>query len=101
MNEQQHSDFLTALGESFCEYVCPPVPTEYASPHECCEAVWKVVGYNVTPAILASLDDAKICELSVSFGHYFESVAPTTDQIKNAIAKTLFRWPVGSLGESQ
>ena len=80
MNEERHADFLQAMGESFGNRVSPPVPWEAASPHECCEVVWRVVGYNVTPAMLASLDDATIAKLSEMFGRYFESDAPSTDR---------------------
>ena len=37
-----------ALGETF----------EDASPHECCEVVWHVVGNDVTPVVLAALSPA-------------------------------------------
>ena len=92
--------FEQALGETFGEYVSPPVPFEDASPHECCEVVWHVVGCNVTPETLAAIGDAKIEELARSFGEDFECDPPTADQIRNAISQTLARWPVGSLGKS-
>ena len=93
-------DFEQALGETFGEFVSPPVPFEDASPHECCEVVWHVVGEDVTPATLAALGDAKIAELAKSFGEDFECDPPTVEQIRDAISHTLARWPVGSLGES-
>jgi hypothetical protein len=33
------------------------------------------------------------------FSEYFECDAPTVWQVRDAIAHTLARWPVGSLGE--
>jgi hypothetical protein len=92
-------DFEQALGETFSEHVCPPVPFENASPHECCEVVWSVVGDEVTPGRLAALTRAQVAALAKEFGEYFESEATTVKQVKDAIAKTLARWPVGSLGE--
>ena len=38
--EDWRPDFEQALGETFGDYVSPPVPFEDASPHECCEVVW-------------------------------------------------------------
>src|SRR5262249_34700274 len=93
-------DFEQALGEAFGECVSPPVPFEDASPHECCEVVWAVAGRDVTPAKLAALTEAQVEALARKFGEYFESAAPTAAQIKTAIARTLARWPVGSLGET-
>ncbi|MCR9201197.1 MAG: hypothetical protein NXI04_21360 [Planctomycetaceae bacterium] len=93
-------DFEQALGETFGEFVSPPVPLEDASAHECCEVVWHVVGEGVTPAMLAALDEAGITELAKSFGEDFECDPPTFKQIRDAISHTLARWPVGSLGES-
>jgi hypothetical protein len=98
--EDWRPDFEQALGETFGEFVSPPVPFEDASPHECCEVVWEVGGRDVTPARLAALTEAEIAALARRFGEHFESDAPTVEQVKDAIAHTLARWPVGSLGES-
>src|SRR5438132_8280462 len=93
-------DFEQALGETFGEFISPPVPFEDASPHECCEVVWSVVGHDVTPARLAGLTEAQVANLTQKFGEYFGSDAPTVEQVKGAIAHTLARWPIGSLGET-
>ncbi len=92
-------DFETALGESFGDFVSPPVPFENASPHECCELVWSVAGRHVTPACLASLSEVQVAAMAREFGTYFDSDSPTVEQVKGAIAQTLARWPVGSLSE--
>jgi hypothetical protein len=94
-------DFEQALGEAFSEFVSPPVPFEDASPHDCCEVVWSVAGSKLTPTGLAALSKAQIAALAEEFGDYFESEAPTVQQIEDAIAHTLARWPVGSLGEDE
>jgi hypothetical protein len=100
VGEDWRVDFEQALGESFGEFISPPVPFEDASPHECCEVVWSVAGRNVTPTSLAALTDVQILALGSIFGEYFDSDAPTREQIKKAIAHTLARWPIGSLGEN-
>ncbi len=63
MKTDWRPDFEQALGESFGEAVCPPVPFEDASPHECCEVVWAVAGADVTPTMLAELDGSLGCRL--------------------------------------
>lgn len=99
-NEDLRADFGQAMGESFGDCVSPPVPYEDASAHECCEVIWSVAGYDVTPAALASLSEVQIAVLARRFGSYFGSESPTVEQIRNAIARTLARWPVGSLDET-
>jgi hypothetical protein len=99
-DESSRPDFEQALGETFGEFVSPPIPYEDASPHECCEVVWSVVGRNVTPSRLATLDEQEIAALARKFGKYFGCGSPGVEQVKEAIVHTLARWPVGSLGES-
>ena len=97
-------DFEQALGETFCDFVCPPVPFEDASPHECCEVIWDAIASErqaLTPSVLVCLEDRQISNLAQSFGEYFECDAPTEAKIKAAIAHLLVRWPVGSLGEAK
>ena len=98
-SENWRPDFEQAMGETFGEFVSPRVPFDDASSHECCEVVWAVVGDSVTPAQLAALTAAEVSALAGKFGEYFECDSPTVEQVKNAIAQTLARWPVGSLGE--
>ena len=92
---ERRPDFELAMGQSFGECVT----FEDASPHECCEAIWVVLGRNVTPNDLAALSDERIVALAQSFGKWFDSEAPSVEQMKQAIASTLTRWPAGSLGE--
>jgi hypothetical protein len=98
--EDWRLDFEQALGESFGEFVSPPVPFEDASPHECCEVVWSVAGRDVTPARLAALTQDQVAAIARKFGEWFECDSPTIEQVKEAIGYALARWPVGSLGES-
>lgn len=99
MENNWHPDFEQAIGEAFGNHISPPIPFEDASPNECCEVLWEVLGTNFTPTILASLHDSQIELLATAFGRYFECESPSEDQIKNAIADSLARWPPGSLGE--
>lgn len=97
MNEMDRMDFEQAMGEEFAECLSPPLPFEDASAHECCEAIWKVLGDQVTPDSLTTLSENDIATLAASFGRYFEVDNPTQEQVRAAIAQTLARWPVGSL----
>jgi hypothetical protein len=94
------SDFEQALGESFGDLVCPPVPIEDASAHECCEVVWAVCGRNVTPDQLAALTDDTVLNMAQEFGKFFECAPPSVQQIRDAFARTLARWPAGSPDET-
>jgi hypothetical protein len=93
------ADFETAMGEEFGALVSPPVPFLEASPHECCEAIWLAFGHDVTPRKLASVSDSEIADLANAFGTHFECDAPARMQLREAIARTLARWPPGSLDE--
>jgi hypothetical protein len=89
------------MGESFSYSIVPPVPYEDASAHECYNAVWSVLGRDVTPTSLAGLSPSQLSALAAGIGAYFEVEPPTVEQVKDAIAQTLARWPVGSLGEKE
>ena len=54
----------------------------------------------MTPARLAALGEDQVSDLARKVGEYFECDPPRVEQVRDAIAHTLARWPVGSLGES-
>jgi hypothetical protein len=97
--ERERRDFEQAIGETFGTYVSPPVPFEDASAHECCEVIWSVLGRDVTPRQLADLSEEQIVALSEAFGTYFGTEPPVVERIRAAVAESLARYPVGSLGE--
>lgn len=99
-DDQTRDNFIGAMGESFSYSISPPVPFEAASAHECYNAVWSVLGRNVTPTSLAALSESQLSALAAGIGAYFETDPPTVEQVREAIARTLARWPVGSLGEA-
>lgn len=88
------------MGEEFSDLVSPPIPFFEASPHECCEAIWQVLGDDVTPTTLANLTDSEFQKIALAFGNWFECEAPPAMQIAEAVARTLSRWPAGSLDEN-
>jgi hypothetical protein len=97
--EDWRPDFEQAMGETFSEAIVPPVDFDSASAHECCEVIWSALGNKVTPRSLAQLRDEQIDVLSRRFGEYFECESPSVEKIREAIDRTLARWPVGSLDE--
>jgi hypothetical protein len=97
--EDRRPDFEQSLGETFAEHVSPPVPFESATLQECCEVVCSVAGDDVTPARLAQLSETEVAAIAQEFAEQFECKAPSARKMKAAIAQTLARWPVGSLGE--
>jgi hypothetical protein len=98
--EDRRQDFEQALRETFAEHVSPPVPFEDATAQECCEVVCSVAGDDVTPARLAQLSEAQVAAIAQEFGEQFKCKAPSARKIKAAVAQTLARWSVGSLGEA-
>jgi len=96
---QAKIDFEQAMGEAFSDYVSPPVPFDDASPHECCEVLWQILGNGITPTTLSLLSDRQLDEICVEFGEYFECEPPELIKIKAAVEATLSRWPPGTLEE--
>jgi hypothetical protein len=98
--DRRQGDFMQAVGESFADCVCPPVPHGNMFVADCWDIVCEQVGDGVTPTRLASLVRADLERLRKAFGSYFECDPPSLTQVKEAIRVSLARWPVGSLGES-
>lgn len=97
VEEHDRIDFEQAMGEEFGGAVSPPVPFLEASPHECCEAIWLAFGRTVSPDDLASLSSAQLDRLAQCFADWFECDPPSVMQLAEAVARTLERWPPGSL----
>ena len=88
------------MGESFGQHISPPVALEEASAQACCEVLQNILGENLTPSDLASLMESELQVLADEFADYFEVDAVSLEQLEAAVADTLARWPVGSLGET-
>ena len=93
-------DFEQSVGETFGDFICPPVPFEDASAHECCEVIKEVFGDGVSSENFASVDDEDIFRLAAAFGRYFDVEPPSAEQVRNAVRQIAKRWPPGSLHES-
>ncbi|PDT33157.1 hypothetical protein CO671_26505 [Rhizobium sp. M10] len=97
MNDMSRMEFEQAAGEEFGDAICPPVPFEDASAHECYEVILDILGDRVTPEMLSAISDDEITALTTRFGTYFEVDPPSEEQVRLAIRRILYRWPVGSL----
>jgi hypothetical protein len=98
--QPDQTDFWQAMGESFGQRISPPVPFEDANPQACLEVIQNTLGKNLTPSDLASLTTSELHVLADEFANFFEVEAPSITQLEEAVADTLARWPVGSLGEN-
>jgi len=90
----ENPDFIQAVGEELSDAVCPPVPFEDASAHECYEALSKALGNEITPVLLKSLSSAQLESVGCALSEYFECGAISVDKVKHAIAGILARWPI-------
>ena len=93
MTEQQHLDFLTAVGEEFGEVLTPIVGEDGATPQDCYSVLTQVMGRSFTPEILSRLDASTIEHLREEFCRFFELNTITTSHVRGAIERTLFRCP--------
>jgi hypothetical protein len=81
INVQDRSGFDQALGKSFGDYINPPIPSDDASPHECCEALWEILGPNITRT-----------QPKIRHQHPSHQLMPKPDRTRIK--------PIGSLGEN-
>src|SRR4051794_5343723 len=96
---ERRAEVIQTLGGGFFECVCPPIPFENGLVADFWDVVCSTVGDEVTPSRLAALTPADLRRLRAALGERFDTDAPSVRQVKSAIADTLARWPVGSLGE--
>ncbi|MBB2676128.1 UNVERIFIED_ORG: hypothetical protein GGE64_002771 [Rhizobium etli] len=74
MSDMSRMEFEQAVGEEFGSAVCPPVPFEDASAHECYEVILDVLGHRVTPEMLSAIPDDRITTLAARFGAISKSI---------------------------
>jgi hypothetical protein len=86
-------DFLTALGEEFCEALSPPVPDDMIVPQDGYEVWRRAFGADPTPAALFALDAVGVERLQAECVRYFECLAVSTSAVRTAVSRTLARWP--------
>ncbi len=87
-------DFISALGEEFCEALSPSIPEDSIVPMDAL-GIWRAAfpGVAPTPRTLAALTTSQVALLREAAARYFETPTLTIDQIQSAIARTQARWP--------
>jgi len=93
MDEQMKLDFLSALGEEFCEALSPPVPGDLIVPQVGYEVWLQTFDSDPTPAALAMLPDDELEQLRTTCVEYFECEEITREHVQQFISRTLARWP--------
>lgn len=91
------NDFCSAVCEEFAD-VFSDGGLEDPIPHDCLEPLLQVLGPKFDSATLATVTEQQLELLQNEFRMWFESDAITTDQIRSAIARVLWRWPPTDTG---
>src|SRR5262249_50147929 len=100
MSEQTYLDFLTGVGESFCEELWREPGFADASPHDFQEVLWKAVADPLSPEALSRATSSEgIAAIAAECQRWFEVADVPKDRIARAIEKSMFRWPLGSLDD--
>lgn len=86
-------DFLSALGDEFCEALSPPVQDDMITPQDAREVWLLAFGAEPLPAALAALDADGAERLRAACAEYFECAAVSAESIRLAVSRTLSRWP--------
>jgi hypothetical protein len=86
-------DFLTALGEEFCEALSPSVPDDLIVPNDGYEIWQRTFGTDPNPVQLQNLSMSQLEQLRSICAEYFECPEISTEAIQLAVSRTLARWP--------
>ena len=94
MDEQQFLDFLSAWGEELCTALSPLIDWESITPQEAYEVFVRAFGQDPSPRLLASFTTAQMEQLRATCESYFGVNTISAYHVRDAIARTLLRWPV-------
>jgi hypothetical protein len=90
--------FLSAIGECFCEAFGGVSEFAEAAPQDWQEVLYEALGSPLSPERLhAACSDEGVTQISVACQDYFEVSAVPAERIRQALERSLFRWPLGSL----
>jgi len=93
MNEGLFLDFLGALGEEFSETLSPVVGSENIVPQDGYELFIRVFKQDPNPQFLRSLSELQMEQLRADCERYFECAGVSAEHVREAITRTLARWP--------
>lgn len=77
MSSHSELDFLTSVGEAFCEELAPALGVDDACAHDFQEVLWRAVGRPLTPELLAdSRESTALSKIADECAAYFEVGTP-------------------------
>jgi hypothetical protein len=94
MNDQHFLDFVTALGEEFCDTLNSIPGFEDIVPQDGYEVFRRVFREDPNPQFLASLTDEQLEQLRTGWEDYFGQRGVAMAYIRQAVTRTIARWPV-------
>jgi len=81
------------LGEEFCGALSPPVQDDLIVPQDGYEVWQKAFGTVPSPASLVALNTDGVEQLRAACAEYFECPEVSAMAVRQALARTLARWP--------
>jgi hypothetical protein len=100
MTNPNYQDFLSAVGDSFCEAFLEEPEFEDVCPHDFQEVLLETVGDPLTPELLnVAKSDEYIAKIVVECQRYFEVNDVPKEKIVRSIEQALHRWPLGSFDQ--
>ena len=92
MDEQDFINFLSALGEEFCEALSPVVGWDKVVPQDGYEVFYRALNQKPSPQLLASLSESGLEQLRASCGEYLQCQNITVGHMRLVVSRTLARW---------
>src|SRR4029079_4141115 len=89
MNDKNYLDFLSALGEEFCETLTPILGFGSIIPQDAFEVFIRAFDTAPQPLFLAALSEFQLEQLRVACEQYFEHRGIPIDHLRQAIGRTL------------
>jgi hypothetical protein len=93
MDETTYFDFLTALGEEFCDALASCAGPHGIVPQDGYELFIATFDEDPDPQMLATLTSAQIEQLRAGCEQYIGCQGVTTDHLRLFISRVLARWP--------
>jgi hypothetical protein len=87
-------DFMTILGEEFCEALSPTVGWDELIPQDSYEIFCRTFNQKPSLQMLASLSESQLELLRINCEEYLECQNITVDHVRAFVAGTLARWPM-------
>jgi hypothetical protein len=93
MDNQTYLDFLTSVGESFCECFVDEPDFEDSCPHDFQEVLWEAIGDPLTPEMLSSATtEENLNKIIECCKNFFETDSVSKTKLVQAIEMAMTRW---------